>query len=372
MVMLAGSAATILAVFYWLGTASSISRSNAAKIRNGMSLQEVEFILGGPERDEITRAVIPDEVDPVAAHEHRQHELFESFRDVGTHNERTWQSNEVIVRVGFDMNDHVRYCLIDPVRPKNLATGLVAQAQDKKDPPKYDTSSIGMKFVWIPPGTFIMGSPNEEKERYEAELQHKVTLTRGFYMGIYTVTQEEWKEIMGNSPSRHKGEKKLPVESIDWEDCQEFIKKLRAKDKKLYRLPTEAEWEYSCRAGTATPFHSGNTISTEQANYNGDYTYGNGKKGVFRKKTMPVGSFPANAFGLYDMHGNVGQWCQDRYGDYPHEDVINPQGPNAGNARVVRGGGFVCVAQDCRSARRIGIGGLHASDMGFRVCFFAE
>ncbi len=130
------------------------------------------------------------------------------------------------------------------------------------------------------------------------EIQHKVTLTKGFYMGVYTVTQEQWREVMGNNPSFFKEEKNLPVESVSWNDCQEFIKKLREKDKKPYRLPTEAEWEYACRAGTTTPFHFGETISSEQANYRAEVIYGNGKKGIYRAKTTPVGSFQANASGL--------------------------------------------------------------------------
>jgi formylglycine-generating enzyme required for sulfatase activity len=171
-----------------------------------------------------------------------------------------------------------------------------------KDPPKNLTNSIGMKFVWIPPGNFVMGSPKEEKQREGNEVPHKVTLTKGYYMGVNAVTQEEWKEIMGNNPSTFKGEKNLPVETVTWDDCQEFIKKLREKDKKPYRLPTEAEWEYACRAGTTTPFHCGETISTDQANYRGNESvYGNGKIGVFRQKTTPVGSFPANKFGLHDI-----------------------------------------------------------------------
>src|ERR1019366_4506347 len=137
----------------------------------------------------------------------------------------------------------------------------------------------------------------EEKERGDGETQHKVTLTKGFYMGVYTVTQEEWQAVMGNNPSHFTGAKNLPVENVSWNDCQEFIKKLREKDKKPYRLPTEAEWEYACRAGTKTPFHFGETISTDQANYNGEHIYGDGKKGLDRKKTTPVGTFPANAWG---------------------------------------------------------------------------
>ena len=155
-------------------------------------------------------------------------------------------------------------------KPAAKAEKQAAQAQ-QKDPPKNFTNSIGMKFVWIPPGTFMMGSPKEEKRTasYD-ETQHKVTLTKGFYMGVYPVTQEQWQAVMGNNPSHFKGEKNLPVEMVSWDDCQEFIKKLREKDKKPYRLPTEAEWEYACRAGTTTPFHFGETISTDQANYDGN------------------------------------------------------------------------------------------------------
>src|ERR1700679_3088669 len=161
-----------------------------------------------------------------------------------------------------------------------------------------------MKFVWIKPGSFLMGSPKDEKERQPIgtdETQHKVKLTKGFYMGAYTVTQEQWQEVTGKTPSFFKGEKNLPVEQVSWDDCQEFIKKLREKDKKLYRLPFEAEWEFACRAGTTTPFHFGETISTDQANFNGDRISGTGKKEVNRQKTISVGSFPGNAFGLHDM-----------------------------------------------------------------------
>ena len=249
------------------------------------------------------------------------------------------------------------------------------QAQPKKDPPKNFTNSIGMKFVWIPPGAFTMGSSKEEKGRQPFkpdETPHKVTLTKGFYMGVYTVTQEEWKTVMGNNPSHFKGEKNLPVERVSWDDCQEFIQNLREKDKRPYRLPTEAEWEYCCRAGTTTPFHFGETISTDQANYNGNYIYGDGKKGVYRKKTTPVGSFPANAWGLYDMHGNVWQWCQDWYGDYPQKDVVDPQGGEKGQFRVHRGGSWLYYP--CRSAYR----GWNEPDYrggifcGLRVCFPIE
>jgi formylglycine-generating enzyme required for sulfatase activity len=268
----------------------------------------------------------------------------------------------------------------------NTATGNPdAEKPEKgetvKGPPKDFTNGLGMKFVWIPPGNFMMGSPKVEKERHDGETQHKVTLTKGFYMGVHTVTQEQWQEVMGNNPSHYKGEKNLPVDNVSWDDCQEFIKKLgeKTKDKKAYRLPTEAEWEYACRAGTTTPFHFGETISTEQANYNGDFVYGNGKKGVLRNKTTPVGSFPANAWGLHDMHGNVFQWCQDWYGEYPNNEETDPRGPTKGlgfargQERVLRGGSEGTHPWACRSAYRYASRPDNSNfDCGFRLCFSAE
>jgi formylglycine-generating enzyme required for sulfatase activity len=182
---------------------------------------------------------------------------------------------------------------------------------------------------------------------------------------------------MGNNPSRFRGEKNLPVENVSWDECQAFIKKLgeKAKDKKAYRLPTEAEWEYACRAGTTTPFHFGETISTEQANYNGNFVYGNGKKGVLRNRTTPVGSFPANAWGLHDMHGNVFQWCQDWYGEYPNNEVTDPLGPTKGlglrgQERVLRGGSEGTHPWACRCSYRYGLYPDNRSiDCGFRLCF---
>lgn len=242
----------------------------------------------------------------------------------------------------------------------------------RRDPQKYWTNSLGMKFAWIPPGSFMMGSPEQEQGRSVNEILHKVTLTRGFYMGVHLVTQEQWQAVTGHNPSTFRGQKNLPVEMVSWHHCQEFIKKLREKEGKSYRLPTEAEWEYSCRAGTTTPFHFGETISTDQANYNGDVSHGNGTKGVNRHRTTPVGSFPANAFGLYDMHGNVFQWCQDWHGDYPAEDVIDPQRKVKGEfeSRVMRGGSYFDVPDMCRSAYRYWYGpGGRGDYCGLRVCF---
>jgi sulfatase modifying factor 1 len=268
------------------------------------------------------------------------------------------------------------FCLI---LAATLVSGFAAFAKpdrndpSKKEQPKTFTNSIGMKFVWISPGTFMMGSPKEEKERFGHETQHKVTLTKGFYMGVYTVTQEEWRAVTGKNPGHFKGEKNLPVEQVSWDDCQEFIKKLREKDKKLYRLPTEAEWEYSCRAGTKTPFHFGETISTDHANYNGTFANGDGKKGVYREKTTPVGTFPPNAVGLFDMHGNVWQWCQDNYGVYLQKDVVDPQGPKKGDSRVLRGGSWYHHPRHCRSASRVeSEPDIRDDVIGFRLCFCLE
>jgi formylglycine-generating enzyme required for sulfatase activity len=238
------------------------------------------------------------------------------------------------------------------------------------------TNSLGMKFAWIPPGTFMMGSPKTEEERNDDEIQRNVTLTKGFYMGVHTVTQEEWMKLMEKNPSKFTGAANLPVEQVNWNECQEFIAKLAEKEKKPYRLPTEAEWEYACRAGTTTPFYFGETISTDQANYNGGYVYGGGKQGVYREKTMPVGSFPPNAWGLFDMHGNVWQWCEDWLEIHPKspkpEAVTDPLG-KTGNSRVLRGGSWIDNPLECRSAYRGGSApALRHSLAGFRVCFSNE
>ena len=252
-----------------------------------------------------------------------------------------------------------------------LAFSYPSQAQQKSEPPKSYTNGIGMKFVWIPPGNFMMGSPKEEKQRNANEPQHKVTLTKGFYMGVSTVTQEQWKEFMAKNPSAFAGEKNLPVDSVSWSDCQEFIKKLKEKDKKSYRLPTEAEWEYACRAGTTTPYHFGVTISTKQANLH-DVSEKD-KKNLPLLKTTPVNSFPANAWGLHDMHGNVWQWCQDSYGDYPQNEFVDPQGPKGGANRVLRGGSWFYSPDCCRSAcRSWGELGFRNYSIGFRLCFFPD
>jgi len=229
------------------------------------------------------------------------------------------------------------------------------------------SNSIGMKFALIQPGEFLMGSPANEADRDTDETQHRVRLTKPFFMGTTEVTQGQWRAVMGNAPSHFKGDD-LPVENVSWDEAVEFCRKLSAKEGKRYRLPTEAEWEYACRAGTKTPFHTGDTISTDQANYNGNYTYGSGRKGAYRETTTRVGSFAANAWGLYDMHGNVWEWCADWEGDYPAGESIDPKGPSEATGRVFRGGSWDRFPLLCRSAlRNDRAPGFRINDIGFRV-----
>ncbi|MBI4851176.1 MAG: formylglycine-generating enzyme family protein [Acidobacteria bacterium] len=186
--------------------------------------------------------------------------------------------------------------------------------------------------------------------------QHKVKVP-AFYIGKYQVTQEQWEEIMGNNPSYLKGDNKLPVENVSWEDSTEFCKKLSEKTGKEYRLPSEAEWEYACRAGSETPFAFGETITLEIVNYKGKYPYGEAPKGKYRGKTTPVGSLGvANEFGLYDMHGNVWEWCQDpwhdNYSNAPTDGSVWELTPSNNMPRVLRGGSRKDLAYNCRSAYR--------------------
>ncbi len=232
------------------------------------------------------------------------------------------------------------------------------------------TNSIGMKFVYIKLGTFMMGSPKEEPGHQDDETQHEVTLTKGFYMQTTEVTQGQWQAVMGNKPSYFKdcGDN-CPVEQVYWYEAQEFIKKLNQKEgKNLYRLPTEAEWEYAARAGTDTPFAFGKCLSTDQANYDGNSYLEGCPKGTYRGKPVSVGSLKANDRGLYDMHGNVWEWCQDWYGGYPANSVTNPEGPGTGSNRVNRGGGWFNNAVGCRSADRNGSSpDSRGSGIGFRL-----
>ncbi len=181
------------------------------------------------------------------------------------------------------------------------------------------------------------------------------------------VTQKQWMAIMGSNPSHFKHDENCPVEQVSYDNIQDFIKKLNLKEgADKYRLPTEAEWEYACRAGTTTPFYFGKCLSANQANYDGNYPLEDCPKGQYREKTVPVGSFAPNAWGLYDMHGNVWEWCQDWYGNYTADAVPDPTGPSSGSNRVLRGGGWYGDAWICRTAYR----GSSSPGYGRNFCGF--
>ena len=284
-----------------------------------------------------------------------------------------------------------------PVDTKGMLTARAAgeavitvTSQDGGKTAQCSVKIYPANFVRINSGTFTMGSPESEPEREDDEIQHSVTIST-FYMCKYHVTQAEYQAIMGNNPSVHEGPN-LPVNNIIWFEAIDYCNKLSRKDDlepvytvtgigenrsvswnrnaNGYRLPTEAEWEFACRAGTKTPFSTGNNITTNQANFNGYYPYNNNAAGIYRDKMLPVGSFAANPWGLYDMHGNVSEWCWDWYDEYPTGAQTDPQGVSHKTqaGKVVRGGTFGNIEIIQRSAKRLNsnpnetVGGI-----GFRV-----
>ena len=213
-------------------------------------------------------------------------------------------------------------------------------------------NDVRLEIVYIPEGSFIMGSPIEKAARNSCEgPQHKMTL-QPFYMSKYPITQEQYEVIMGNNPSRFIGEKR-PVEKVSWQDATKFCQRLSRKMGRDYRLPRESHWEYACRAGTTTPFYFGETITFELANFDGRKTHANEPKGAYRERTTDVGIFPPNAFGLYDMHGNVNEWCNDNFdGDK--------------DKKVIRGGDWIVSPSSCRSAFRSS-SETYGAGIGFRI-----
>ena len=240
------------------------------------------------------------------------------------------------------------------------------KAESKKDEnPEIDTDKLAtgtertiklpggatMEMIWCGPGTFMMGSPLTETGRFEDELIHPVTLTKGFWLGKYEVTQEQWESVMGENRSRFKAPDR-PVDGVSWEDCQGFIRKVNVALGGVARLPTEAEWEYACRAGSVTPV-AGSGHLNDMAWY--DRNSGS--------QTHAVGKHQANAWGFYDMHGNVLEWCSDWFSKQEGQ-AIDPKGPASGAFRVLRGGCWFFYERDCRSAYRL------KRDPGIRNCIF--
>jgi uncharacterized protein (TIGR02996 family) len=246
---------------------------------------------------------------------------------------------------------------------------LIAQGMQPVVPRK---TVHDFEFAWIPPGTFLMGSPVDEPKRESNEDHHRVTLTRGFFLGTTPVTQAQWKQVMGANPSHFKGDEH-PVDQVSWRDCQEFCVQLETDTGLGFRLPTEAEWEYACRAGTTTPFSFGPTITPDQANYDGNHIYPGGHPGMYHMETVPVRSYPPNAWGLYEMHGNAYDWCEDWYAPYPGGTQTDPIGPPAGDARILRGGCWFIYPHICRSAyRRRSIPGDRQYYFSCRVVYCPE
>jgi formylglycine-generating enzyme required for sulfatase activity len=255
------------------------------------------------------------------------------------------------------------------------------QAQDGD---KVITNGIGMKLTLIPAGKFMMGSPAGEDERDPEERQHEVEISKAFYMGVHEVTQGQFEKMGGKNNAVFRQGPDFPMDQVRWPQAVDFCNKLSAlpdekKAGRVYRLPTEAEWEYACRAGTKTVFHFGDALSAKEANFKGSFPYGNAAKGIFLQKTAKVGSYAANAWGLYDMHGNVAEWCADYYDPdyYKNSPKQDPKGPAQGVVptdfqndfyRVVRGGCWLDEARACRAAYRFRLQSAEQYRwVGFRV-----
>ncbi len=231
-------------------------------------------------------------------------------------------------------------------------------------------NGVSLEMLQIPGGTFTMGSPPGEEGRDDNESPQREVRVPGFFMGKYPVTQAQYQAIIGTNPADFKGEKR-PVERVTWDDAVEFCEKLSQRTGKTYRLPSEAEWEYACRAGTTTPFYFGETITTDLVNYNGNVPYASAPKGERRGQTTEVGKFPPNSFGLYDMHGNIWEWCQDVYNNNSYQGASIDGTPwlngSNNNIKLLRGGSWLDFARICRSATR-GWGAQPRYDLvGFRV-----
>jgi len=237
------------------------------------------------------------------------------------------------------------------------------------------TGAVGMEFAWIPAGTFLMGSPEDEHGRDRDETQHRVTLSHGWWMGRHLVTQSQWAAVMGANTShfRDRGHN-LPAEWVSWDDCVGFCQEMGNLDGRPYRLPSEAEWEYACRGGIGTPFWFGETIDRTRCNYESSYAYNGGPTHAPQNVTTPATKYPANPFGLSDIHGNLQEYCADRHSGehsgYAARAISNPRGPSRGQYRIIRGGSWGAHPSRCRSAEREWIRRNDRSQfVGFRVCF---
>ncbi|MCC5876943.1 MAG: formylglycine-generating enzyme family protein [Candidatus Sumerlaeia bacterium] len=263
-----------------------------------------------------------------------------------------------------------------------LALGAPAFAETSEEPEEQQTpepgeqrridigSGVHVMLVWIPPGEFVMGSPESEEGRYDRESpQTTVIHSKGFWMSDTPITQAQYSILMDANPSKSRG-LSYPVEGVSFQDALEFCEVISRHASVYATLPTEAQWEYAARAGTTTPFHFGDTIHTSQANFHGVFPYGESEKGTFRGSPSSVRIFPANDFGLYDMHGNVHEWCLDHYREYPGGEQVDwfQHVPNAEKTRVIRGGSWQNRPEFIRSAARLFSPEFSRSaSLGFRI-----
>jgi formylglycine-generating enzyme required for sulfatase activity len=227
----------------------------------------------------------------------------------------------------------------------------------------YYVSPEGVEFVWVRPGRFLRGSPGDEEDRGRDEVQRPVDVGRGFFMSATEVTREQYREmVFGDSP---RSDPHRPVTGVTWDDAARYCALLTRRQPGTYDLPTETQWEYACRAGTLTPFNCGSTVSTDLVNYDGDYVYGNGREGTDRGQTVSVKSLPANQWGLYEMHGNVWEWCANYYDADYRSSEDGGDGP-----RALRGGSWNSTPGACRSANRNNNRpGMQGPSLGFRVVY---
>jgi formylglycine-generating enzyme required for sulfatase activity len=291
----------------------------------------------------------------------------------------------IVIEIYTRLAEKRKESSVQEASPAPVSDSAVAEAAISEPVPGdvWVDPVVGMRFRYIPPGTFMMGSPDGEPDRDDDEHPHQVELTRGFWMAETVVTQGQWRMLMGNNPSYFSdGGDDHPVEKVTWYEALAFANALSRssglgtcyqlgeydrspgtgmtcaevswvnQDCDGFRLPTETEWEYAARAETQAPFATGNNITTDQANFDGRYPYNGNQKGICREKTVAVRSFKANHWGLHEMHGNVWEWCWDWYGLYPQGPLSDPTGPHNGEQRLLRGGAFTDRAGALRSANR--------------------
>ncbi|MDO5309948.1 MAG: SUMF1/EgtB/PvdO family nonheme iron enzyme [Planctomycetia bacterium] len=270
---------------------------------------------------------------------------------------------------------NLRHGVATPTQRQGTDSGEIECGSKAGEVKTLTIAGVQVNFHWAPSGRFQMGSPESEQKRLENETLHEVELTQGFWIAETETTQELWQAVMGNNPSEFRNNH-APVEQISWDDCQDFLNELNSNYSSVlpygyrYALPTEAQWEYACRAGTSTPFAFGASLDASEANFDGNYPYGAGAKGAFKERTTPVKSYAPNDWGLYDMHGNVWEWCADLYDrDFysTSESRQDPEGGGRGSDYVLRGGSWNDGAKSCRSSYRNRDPGNPSYDCGVRL-----